>query len=108
MTLAPLTSLGLVRHNPIYSLRRANVVIQSSEGSAHAKRNHSRSRRTPDVSTSNPPRQGILTTLSPTLTAEISPKLLQEPYIALEKILQIVHPILQQREPVDAHAEGKS
>jgi hypothetical protein len=31
MTLAPLTSLGLVRHNPIYSLRRANVVIQSSE-----------------------------------------------------------------------------
>src|SRR5580692_8683547 len=30
MTLAPLSSLGLVHHNPIYSLRWANVVMQSS------------------------------------------------------------------------------
>src|SRR5947209_1218961 len=31
MTLAPLTSLGLVHRIPIYSLRPANVVIQSTE-----------------------------------------------------------------------------
>src|ERR1700686_2477934 len=37
-----------------------------------------------------------------------SPKLLQKPYIPLKKQLNIVHPILQQRQPIHAHAKGKS
>src|SRR5580658_10397153 len=40
--------------------------------------------------------------------ATTSPKLLQESNIALKEVLQIVHPILQQREPVHAHPEGES
>src|SRR5713226_1551225 len=36
------------------------------------------------------------------------PKLLQEPHIALEEKLNIIHAVLQNRNPFHAHAEGKS
>src|SRR5260370_11872998 len=35
-------------------------------------------------------------------------KLLQKPHIPLKEQLQIIHSILQQRDPVRAHAKGKS
>src|SRR5271168_4425582 len=34
-------------------------------------------------------------------------KLLQKPHVPIEEQLQIIHPILQQSDPVRAHAEGK-
>src|SRR5271165_1829606 len=50
----------------------------------------------------------LLTTNDPRPTARFLPKLLQEPNIALKEQLNIVHSVLQQRQPVDAHAEGES
>src|SRR5580692_3208874 len=67
-----------------------------------------RSRRIPTPSTDCRYSKGA-STARPNLTAASAlSKLLQEPHIPLKKILQIIHAILQQRQPVDAHAECKS
>src|SRR5579864_5272841 len=51
MALAPLSSLGLVLSQPIYSLRRANVVMQSSAAWAWPEDRPMRSRRIPILNT---------------------------------------------------------
>src|SRR5258708_39428162 len=41
-------------------------------------------------------------------TNDVLPKLLQEPHITLKEQLNIIHAVLQNRNPLHAHAEGKS
>src|SRR5579863_8683423 len=42
------------------------------------------------------------------MAKSVLPKLLQKPDVSIEEQLQIIHPILQQSNPVRTHAKGKS
>src|SRR6202795_1401501 len=44
----------------------------------------------------------------PRTTNDLLPKLLQKPNITLKEQLNIIHAVLQNRNPFHAHAEGKS